>query len=387
MVRREELPERDSGWDANSDWELCGLKEMETLMTHRLITPTYRSSVDRRSVLKGAAAVGLSLPAVLKAPAITRAQKTIQIAYITPGLDVPFWKYLSDGIKQTAATLSTQNGVDIKVTDYDSRNSAETQLQNAQDVVTAGVDAIIISPTDSSTCPAVLEIAADANVPVIIGDIGTDSGDYVSFVISTNEQGAYDAGKVLVAEMAAKGWQGSDVLMIAISQARQNGKNRTKGITRAVEEGGSKIVQFLQSEDYTRAEAQSQASDLMTANPDAHGFFTQHDEATLGTWAAIEDAKSTENIVLVGFDGSPESVELIRQGKLRGASMQQPVLMGRNSMDVAWRFLQGQDVEKETSVPTILVTPDNLKDTEKTLQDTVFPVEGGGATPEASPSS
>ena len=67
--------------------------------------------------------------------------------------------------------------------------------------------------------------------------------------------------------------------------------------------------------------------------------------------------------------------------------MQQPVLMGRNSMDVAWRFLQGQDVEKETSVPTILVTPDNLKDTEKTLQDTVFPVEGGGATPEASPSS
>jgi len=55
-------------------------------------------------------------------------------------------------------------------------------------------------------------------------------------------------------------------------------------------------------------------------------------------------------------------------------------------MDVAWRHLQGQDVEKETSVPTILVTPDNLKDTEKTLQDTVFPVEGG-ATPGASPTS
>ena len=62
------------------------------------------------------------------------------------------------------------------------------------------------------------------------------------------------------------------------------------------------------------------------------------------------------------------------------------MLMGRNSMDVAWRFLQGEEVEKETSVPTILVTPDNLKDTEKTLQGTVFPVEGGG-TPEASPTS
>lgn len=353
----------------------------------KAVSAVMTSSVTRRDAIKRAAAVGLAVPGVLSLPKITRAQDTIRIAYITPGLNVPFWKYLSDGIKQTAAQLSAANGVDIQVTDYDSRNSAETQLQNAQDVITAGVSAIIISPTDSSTCPAVLELATEAGVPVIIGDIGTDSGDYVSFVISTNEQGAYDAGKVLTAELEAKGWAGSDVLMIAISQARQNGKNRTKGIETAVGEGGSKIVQFLQSEDYTRAEAQSQALDLMTANPDAHGFFTQHDEATLGTWAAIEDSGNTENVILVGFDGSPESVELIRQGKLRGASMQQPVLMGRNSMDVAWRHLQGEEVEKETSVPTILVTPDNLAETEATLADTVFPVEGGAATPEASPSA
>lgn len=356
-------------------------------MTSTDRAPLLASSLTRRDAMKRAAAAGLAVPAVLAAPRISRAQDTIQIAYITPGLNVPFWKYLSDGIKQTAAQLSADNGVDIQVTDYDSRNSPETQLQNAQDVITAGVNAIIISPTDSSTAPAVLEIAAEAGVPVIIADIGTDSGEYVSFVISTNEQGAYEAGQVLINEMNAKGFGESDVLMIAISQARQNGKNRTAGITRAVQEGGSEIVQFLQSEDYTRAEAQSQALDLMTANPDAHGFFTQHDEATLGTWAAIEDSGNTENVVLVGFDGSPESVELIRQGKLRGASMQQPVLMGRYSMDVTWRHLQGEEVEKETSVPTILVTPDNLAETEATLQDTVFPVEGGAATPNATPSS
>jgi ABC-type sugar transport system substrate-binding protein len=181
-------------------------------------------SLNRRDALKRAAAVGLAVPSILTLPKIARAQDTIQIAYITPGLNVPFWKYLSDGIKQTAAQLSADNGVDIQVTDYDSRNSAETQLQNAQDVITAGVDAILISPTDSSTAPAVLEIAAEAGVPVIISDIGTDAGDYVSFVISTNEQGAYEAGQVLMQEMAAKGWEGSDILMITISQARQNGR-------------------------------------------------------------------------------------------------------------------------------------------------------------------
>ena len=225
-------------------------------------------------------------------------------------------------------------GATINVTDYDSRNDASLQLQNAQDAITAGVNLIIISPTDSSSAPTVLELAAENNVPVVIADIGTDEGEYVSFVISTNEQGAYDAGQVLTEKMKEKGCEGGDVLMITISQARLNGQNRTKGITRAVEEAGSKIVQFLQSEDYTRAEAQTQASDMLSANPQACGFFTQHDEAALGALAALEESGRAEDIVFASFDGSPESVELIKQGKLVAASMQQPVLMGRISMEV-----------------------------------------------------
>jgi ribose transport system substrate-binding protein len=179
------------------------------------------------------------------------------------------------------------------------------------------------------------------------------------------------------------GCEGGDVIMITISQARLNGQNRTKGITRAVEEAGSKIVQFLQSEDYTRAEAQTQASDLLSANPEACGFFTQHDEAALGTFAALEESGRAESVAFASFDGSPESVELIRQGKLVASSMQQPVLMGRISLEVGLKHLRGEEVEKETEVPTILVTPDNLADVESQLQDTVFPVESGAATPTA----
>lgn len=336
------------------------------------------AKLNRRQVVTRAAAAGLVVPAALGMPAIIGAQdEPLQIAYLTPGLNVPFWKYLSDGIKQAAE----RSGREIEVTDYDSRNDAATQLQNAQDAITRNVDAIIISPTDSSTAPAVLEVAAEAGIPVIIADIGTDSGEYVSFVISSNEGGAYEAGEVLVSEMEANGWGGEDVIMITISQARINGQNRTRGIEQAVEEGGSEIVQYLESEDYTRAEAQSQALDMLTANPDARGFFTQHDEATLGAWSAIEDSGRQDDIILVGFDGSPESVELIREGKLRAASMQQPVLMGRMSMEVALQHLNGEEVAKETEVPTILVTPENLSEVEAQLADTVFPVEGG--TPEA----
>ena len=351
------------------------------------MTPIRDTRLTRRDTIRRGAAAGLAIPllgAGLRLPQGARAAEEYQIAYLTPGLNVPFWKYLSDGIKQAAAADAAKSGAKITVTDYDSQNSAATQLQNAQDVITAGVDLIIISPTDSSSAPEVLELAAENKVPVVIADIGTDSGDYVSFVISSNESGAYDAGKVLMSTMADKGWKGGDVLMITISQARLNGQNRTKGFTRAVEEAGGKIVQFLESKDYTRAEAQTQASDMISANPDAHGFFAQHDEAALGSEAAIEESGKADEIVLASFDGSPESVELIKQGKIVAAAMQQPVLMGRISAEVGLKHLRGEQVDKQTEVPTILVTPQNVKDLEAKLADTVFPVEGGAAaTPSA----
>jgi ABC-type sugar transport system substrate-binding protein len=340
--------------------------------------------LSRRRALLGAVA-GAAVPVVGHAlPGVAWAQdESYEIAYLTPGLNVPFWKYLSDGIKQQAARDSEATGATINVTDYDSRNDASLQLQNAQDAITAGVDLIIISPTDSSSAPTVLELAAENNVPVVIADIGTDEGEYVSFVISTNEQGAYEAGQVLMEKMKEMGCEGGDVLMITISQARLNGQNRTKGITRAVEEAGSSIVQFLQSEDYTRAEAQTQASDMLSANPQACGFFTQHDEAALGAFAALEESGRAEDVAFASFDGSPESVELIKQGKLAAASMQQPVLMGRIAMEVGLKHLRGEEVEKETSVPTILVTPENVEEIESQLEDTVFPVEAEAATPTA----
>ncbi|MCC6313943.1 MAG: substrate-binding domain-containing protein [Thermomicrobiales bacterium] len=351
----------------------------------KLASVLHKGRLSRRDALKGAAALGFAGSALSFAghSGALAEGEDYQIAYLTPGLNAPFWKYLSDGIKQQAAKDSAATGAKITVTDYDSRNSAGTQLQNAQDAITAGVDLIVLSPTDSSSAPTVLELAAENNVPVIIADIGTDEGDYVSFVISSNETGAYDAGKVLMEKMKADGFAGADVLMITISQARLNGQNRTKGITRAVEEGGSKIVQFLQSEDYTRVEAQAQASDLLSANPDAHGFFSQHDEATLGAWAAIEESGRADQIVFTAFDGSPETVELIKQGKVAAASMQQPVLMGRISMEVGLKHLRGEEVEKETEVPTILVTTENVNDLEAQLADTVFPVTGDAGTPTA----
>src|SRR5215472_12605764 len=76
---------------------------------------------------------------VFAAPA--RAADNKEIVYLTPGLDLPFWRYLSKGIEAEA----TQKGYEFHA--LDSHNSAQTQLQNAQDAIARKVAGIIISPT------------------------------------------------------------------------------------------------------------------------------------------------------------------------------------------------------------------------------------------------
>ena len=124
--------------------------------------------------------------------------ETKRLAYLTPGLDLPFWRYLANGIENEII----DSGMDATVQVYDSKNSSETQLQNAQDAIAQGVDLIIISPTDSSSCPAVLNLAEDAGIPVVIADVGTDSGKYDAFIVTPNAEGSQELGEY-VTETAA----------------------------------------------------------------------------------------------------------------------------------------------------------------------------------------
>ena len=103
--------------------------------------------LSRRGLISVVSALAATTMA-FAAPA--RAADTKEIVYLTPGLDLPFWRYLSKGIEAEAKKAG------YSYTALDSHNSAETQLKNAQDAIARGVAGIAISPTDSSTAPSVL---------------------------------------------------------------------------------------------------------------------------------------------------------------------------------------------------------------------------------------
>ncbi|MDQ0393944.1 substrate-binding domain-containing protein [Labrys monachus] len=290
-----------------------------------------------------------------------------EIVYLTPGLDLPFWRYLSKGVEKVAK----EKGYGFQA--LDSHNSAQTQLQNAQDAIARGVAGIVISPTDSSTAPTVLQLAKRANIPVVIGDIGTNSGEYVSFIISDNYEGANGVGKALAELLKAKGWQDGSVGIVSISQARKNGQARTKGFKDALAAAGIKGDAGLQQmQSYTADETFKFTQDMLTANPDMRALFVQTDQPAVGALRAIKAAHRDGQVLVAAFDGIPEFVDLLKSGDIVVSGMQQPYLMGEKSAQALFTHLEGGTPEKQILVPILVVTSKNIDQLLPTVKETVF---------------
>jgi ribose transport system substrate-binding protein len=322
--------------------------------------------MKRRGFIAALAGVTVALAAGVGGTAPAAAQNK-EVVYLTPGLDLPFWRYLSKGVENVV----TEKGYTFQA--LDSRNSADTQLRNAQDAIARGVAGIVISPTDSSTAPSVLALAQKANIPVVVADIGTNEGEYVSFIISDNYEGANGVGKALAAAMKEKGWEDGSVGLVTISQARKNGQARTQGFRDAMKEAGiTNEAGLQQMQSYTADETFKFTQDMITANPNMRGIWIQTDQPAIGALRAIKAARKDGEILVAAFDGIPEFVDLLKSGEIVATGMQQPYLMGQKSAEALFQHLEGGTPEKEILVPILIVTSENIEEVLPTVKETVF---------------
>lgn len=288
------------------------------------------------------------------------------IVYLTPGLQFPYWQALAKGVEAQAS----KSGFGFQA--LDSNHSPQIQLANARQAIARGVAGIVLSPTDSSTAPEVLALAKQAKIPVVVADVGTNSGDYISFIISDNRNGAYQTGKALVEAMKQKGWRDNTVALVTLSLARNNGKLRTEGFQHALQEGAIRQSGQKAMQTYTADETRIYTEALLKADPALRGLFIETDTPTLGAVQAIRAAGRTGTLAVAAFDGTPEFVELIRKGDIVVSGMQQPYLIGERAGEALFKHLKGEKVPREVNVPVLVVTRQNLDALLPTLRRTVF---------------
>ncbi len=298
------------------------------------------------------------------------AAATREIVYITAKLDLPFWGTMGKGVESVALA----NGYTYRV--MDSQLNAQTQLQHAREAIARGVAGIVISPVDSQSAPDTLELARKAGVPVVIADIGTNSGQYVSYIKSDNYRGAYEVGTAVAAALKEKGWQHDPYALVTISLARKNGQDRSNGFRDAMKDAGITHEGGLrQMQNYSADETSGFVTSLLAATPRLRSIFVETDQPTMGALHAIKAAKKQNEMLIGSFDAMPEVAALLKAGPLVACGMQQPYLMGVKSAEALVESLHGKVPAKQIMVPILVATSRNIDQLMPVANKTVFGID------------
>ncbi|WP_233196508.1 substrate-binding domain-containing protein [Chromobacterium sinusclupearum] len=290
-----------------------------------------------------------------------------ELVYITAKADLPFWDTVGKGVKSVADA----NGYTFS--ELDSRLSADTQLSNVRQAIARKAIGIVISPTNSQSAEDALQLAKRANIPIAIADIGTNGGDYVSFVKSDNYRGAYDVGVELASAMKARGWNNGSYGMVTIELTRKNGQDRTNGFRDAMKDAGFAAETVLrQMKDYSAEETYRYTKDILATHPKIRGFFIETDQPVDGAARAIKEAGKETQILLVSFDAMPAVAQLLKNDVLVAVGMQQPFLMGSSAAGALVSYLHGHKPAKEILVPILVATARNVDNLMPVAAKTVF---------------
>ena len=292
-----------------------------------------------------------------------------KIIYLAPDMNIPFWQIMAKGIKNTI------NSKNYKFEIYNSNNSAKKELELVVKAIKEKVSGIIVSPSNSSACVTILKLAKNANIPVVISDIGTDAGNYVSYISSNNKKGAYDIGKILAKKMINKKWEKGKVGIIAIPQKRLNGQERTAGFMKALNEDNIKGADIKQMVKWTKEETYNFTKQFILNYPDLRAIWLQTSNLYAGAIKAIKDMKKEKEILLIAFDAEPEFLKLIPEEKIVASGMQQPCLMGETAAQTMLKHLNGEKVKKDIQIPILAITTENINTKLKLINRNVLGIK------------
>lgn len=275
-------------------------------------------------------------------PAKKEKLEDIKIGLSVSTLNNPFFVSLKNGVVNEAKS----NGMEVIV--VDAQNDTAKQINDVEDLLQQGVDALLINPTDSAAISTAVQSANNIGVPVITLDRSAEKGKVETLVASDNVKGGQMAGEYIVEKL------GANAKVVELEGVPGASATRERGEGFHIVADEKLDVVEKQSADFDRTKGLNVMENLLQGNPGIQAVFAHNDEMALGAIQAIES--SGRDILVVGFDGNEDAINSVNSGKMSATVAQQPDLIGQLAVQAAGDVLKGEKVEKQIPVPLKLVT-------------------------------
>jgi erythritol transport system substrate-binding protein len=274
------------------------------------------------------------------------------IAVITPSLDNPFFKAESDAAVAKAKEL----GYETSAASHDDDPNKHSQLIDS--AISSDAVAIVLDNAGADASIGPVQKAVDAGIPVFLIDREINkTGVATAQIVANNSQGA-----ALVAEEFVKALDGKG------KYVELTGKESDTNAGVRSEAFASVITQYPDLESVTKEtanwdqqEAFSKMETILQKNPDIDGVIAGNDTMALGAVAAIDAAGKTGDIVVAGFDGSPDAVDAIKKGSLLATGLQPAVQISEMAVEQADEFIKNGKASQpeKQSIDCQLINKDN----------------------------
>lgn len=251
--------------------------------------------------------------------------------------DIPFFKKTAEGAGYHVIVQSAEN-------------DAQNQISQAENVITQGVDAIVIQPVDFHVAAGIAEMAAKAGIPLASYDdliLGAKQAGYIG---RDPKDGGAAAAKAVVAAVPKGNYVliGGDAGQTG-STLMQQGYHTV--LDPLVAKGDIKIVMDQFTPKWKTEPAQANAENALTANANkVDAFLVSYDGMSLGVLQAIDAAGiKAGSIPVTGQDMELAAAQAIVEGRQFGSLWPAPDEMAIAGGKAAVAMAECKDIGATTT--------------------------------------
>lgn len=282
----------------------------------------------------------------------TLAQEKKLIAIIVPSPENPFFKALADAADAKAKSL----GYDTLTLVHNDDPVKQDQLFDT--AIARKAAAIILDNAGADATIAAVAKAKKAGIPSFLVDREINStGVAVAQLVSNNYQGATLGAEEFVKLMGEEG----DYVELIGKETDTNAGIRSKGYNDTLSQYPKLKKVAAQSANWNQTEAFQKTQTIIQQFPNIKGLISGNDTMALGAYAALKGAGKGQ-VIVVGFDGSPDVAQSIKANEIKATVLQPVVHLSEVAVEQADQYIKTgkTDKDEKQTIDCVLINADNV---------------------------
>jgi ribose transport system substrate-binding protein len=250
----------------------------------------------------------------------------------------------------------------VTIISTDANGDAAKFQADIEDLIAQGIDGIIVSGAWLEEAPSALDALATEGIPTVLVDRQFGAGSksaYTSYIGPDNYTIGVQDGTYICDRL---GGEGIVVQLRGGPADNSIGLNRSNGmLSVAGTYPGITVVTAPDWSSWSSDGGMALMEDMLASNPKIDAVFCENDSTCLGAQTAIADAGRSDEMFLVGVDGETAALEAIINGTNYAATgLNNSDQIGRAAFNRVMSILGGGTPEKDTYLPSPLITKDNV---------------------------